>query len=158
MSLVDVAAIVEAQMKSDNPDITPPFAFGADWLSVERSQPIIVLVPGAEQIGGPQGQGGDGVNNPRSLFTRQIWLAAHIWDCDVPAVELLINAFVQAMQTTMWGSFKLSSGQWRTASDMVTKWGVVYTLNLTWLVPITRAPDTYAVVTTMPITPAIVTS
>lgn len=159
MSIVDVAAIVETQMRSEEPALTPPFEFGADKLSVDRAKPTIILVPyGPEAITGPQGQGGDGVSNPRPLFTRNVSIAAHIWGCDVPQVELMQTAFVQAMQATIWGSYRLSGGQWHTASDMVTKWGVVYTLNLTWLVPITRAPDTYALVTAMPITPAIVTS
>lgn len=153
MSLLGIADAITRQMIGAEPALTPPIVFGADpGLSVDRTSRVIILVPGSEQITGPQGQGGDGIGNPRPLFTRNISIAAHIWCDDVPTVELTLNAFVQAMQAIQWGSYKLQSGQWRTGSDIATKWGVVYTLNMTWLVPITRVPDTYAVVTSMPIT------
>jgi hypothetical protein len=159
MSLLDISSVIETQMRSADPTLTPPcFQLGADFLSTERSTPTIILVPGGEQITGPQGQGGDGVSQPQPLFMRQIQIAAHVWCCDIPTVEATLNAFVQAMQVTLWGCFKLASGQWRTASDLATKWGVVYTLNMTWLVPLTRAPDVFATVTSMPLTPVVLPS
>lgn len=157
MSLLDIAQAISTQMAEADPTGTPPFEFGAKMLSVERSAPVIIYVPLGETIGGPRGQGGDGVRDPRPLWTREVTIAAHIWADDVPAVEVLYGAFVQAMHAQLWGAYKLSSGRWATAAEIVTGWGVEFTLNMVWLVPLTRAPATFAAVSSMPITPEIVT-
>lgn len=154
-----IAAAIDAQMKLDSPDVTPtsPSEFGATRLSVERKCPVIIYVPHAERITGPEGQGGDGDGNPRPLKTRNLSMAVHLWDCDVPHVEDLLDAFVRAVHAIGWGSYLTPHGTWETGAEIVTGWGVVYTLMLELKIPITRAPDTTAVVTAMPITPEIVT-
>lgn len=156
MSLKDIAAAIEGQMRLIEPTLTPPFDFGADKLTTEHDEPVIILVPTGEIISGPVGQGGDFRRNPRPLWTRHVSIVAHIWACDVPAVELLLNALVQAMQVVMWGPYKLISGQWSTAADMVTRWGTVYALAMHWEVPITDQPATFAQVNSMPLDPLVV--
>lgn len=155
MSLTDVVTAINDQITAAIAPAPPPcFRFGDETLRQQDSPPRIAYVPRSERIGAPTGVGaqGDGVTSPRALFTRHVGIEVHIWERDIPAAEALLDQLVRAMQIALWGAYDLSAGDWTTASESVNKKGVVYVLTMTWRIPITRAPDTYAVVATIPIT------
>lgn len=165
MSLPQIADLIAAKMVSMAPPTTPPHYFGGTYLSTDRSGPAIIYVPRGERMVGA-GQGADGVSDPRPLFIREVTIAAHIWERDVDRAEKVMGLLVQAMHDLMWGSYKVTSGQWATAVDWVEPGfealsanppsPVIYTLNMEWSIPITRKADTFAVVSAMPLDPLTV--
>lgn len=153
-AILDIITALDVQLRADDPQ-TPAYAVGATALTVDRRCPVVIYVPHGERITGPEGQGGDGIGKPRPLKTRNLTLAVHLWDCDITAVEARIEAFVRAIHTIGWGAYMTPNGVWETGAEIVTGWGVVYTLTLELKIPITRVPDTYVTVTSIPITPAV---
>lgn len=134
----------------------PAVKVGAQAIHAQDAPPRIVWVPGEEVIGPSEGQGGDGVVNPRPLFTRRLSLHAHIWAVDIDAAELLINHLVAAVHDVAFGAYVAKSGTWLHNAADVTAHGVVYVLTLELKIPITRERDITQVVETVPITPDIV--
>lgn len=157
MSLVSIAAAINDQITADMAPTPPPkFDFGAETVFVQGAPPRIIYVPRSERITGPAGQGLDGTSDPRPLWTREVSVEVHIWGKDFADAEGLLNTLVRALHTIGWGSYRLDSGSWDLGGKSQTTLGIVYVLNMTWLIPITRAPDTFAVVTAMPLTPLTV--
>jgi hypothetical protein len=147
-------AINDAITAALAPAKPPIFAFG-DTTRANQAPPRIIYVPRSERITGPEGQGGDGVLNPRPLWTRHVGMEIHFWGADFAATEMLLNVFTQSVHDLLWGAYAMQSGTWDVAPDTINKLGIVYILQMMWKIPITRAPDTTAVVTAMPITQAI---
>jgi len=155
VSLLDVFTAINAQITDALAPAPPPLFRFADTTKMNDSPPRIIYVPRSGPITGPQGQGGDGVRNPRPLWTRNIGMEVHLWGADFAATETLMNVLTQAIHSVLWGAYLMHSEDWNTAADTANKLGVVCVLQMTWKIPITRAPDTTAVVRTIPLTPEI---
>lgn len=161
MGLQDVFTATQTQMAATMTalgQVVPSFLVGADKLDNQDSPPRIVWVPGREGIRGPHSQGGDGVRNPRPLRTRHATVQAHIWGIDLPATEVLINHLVAALNDVGHGAWDATGGDWGTGQASTTRLGAVYVLDLEIQIPVVRELDTFATVTTMPITPQVVAS
>lgn len=157
MSLLKIYDAINAQITTQLAPAPPPTFRFADTTKMQDSPPRIVYIPRSGRITGAEGQGGDSVRNPRPLWTRNIGMEIHLWGVDYQTTEDLMNVFTQSMHVVLWGAYTLHSEDWNTAADTVNKRGIVCVLTMTWKIPITRVPDTYAVVTAMPLTPEIVT-
>lgn len=156
MAILDIVNAVRTQMLAIDPANTPDFEIGAAALNPKRSEPVVIWVPQGETITGARGQGGDGVSAPRPLYTRNVQVVAHLWDEDIPHVEALFQLVVQAVYAVGWGPTKPLHAQWQTGAEIVTNWGVLLGVAFEWQIPLVRQPDTFAVVTSMPITPAVI--
>lgn len=159
MSLVSIAAAINDQITADMAPTPPPkFDFGAETVFVQGAPPRIIYVPRTERIVGPGQLGGDGIGNPRPLWTRAVEVEVHIWGKDFTATEGLLNTFVRALHAVGWGDgvYKLTGGNWDLGGKSQTTLGIVYVLNMTWFVPITRALDTTVVLGTAPLNPLTV--
>lgn len=168
MGLSDFFAAVQTKMTATLtglpvPEAVPLFAVGEDKLTIEDAPPRIVFVPRHETIRGPHSQGGDGIRNPRPLRTRHATVQIHVWGAavapatdDFAATEKLVNHLVAAIHDVAHGVHEELSGNWSTAQASSTRLGLVYVLEMQIEIPLTRELDTYATVTTIPITPAII--
>ena len=156
-SLRAVADAIQVQVTEDmDPEPAPKFHFGISALYKEDRPPRIVFVPRTERII-PAGQGADGVSDPRPLWIRRATVEAHIWGKDSAETERFLDILVQAIHALAWGSYDLSGGgSWIAAGEARSDKGEIYVLSMLWDVPITRAPDTFAVVTAMPLDPLTV--
>lgn len=74
--------------------------------------PRIVLVPAVERFGPPQG-GRDGSGNVvQSLRSRVTTVEVHLWGEDIPGVETLIGALINALQRIAGTGWQLEHGTW----------------------------------------------
>lgn len=159
----------------------PKFRFGADQLRVEGKPPQITWVPTDGQIDGkivpapdtrlvanpkdPAQAPGAAIVAPRPLRVRRPVIETHIWAHggdtadrrkDYTAAEVLLNHLVAAIHATAYGSYATLRESWRQSQDASSRFGIEVVLSIEIHIPITREPDTYAVVAAMPITPQIV--
>jgi hypothetical protein len=158
MGLLDVFTAVQTQMTSVLTALgqaVPAFDVGADRIAVEQAPPRIIWVPTHESIQGPHAQGGDGIKSPRPLRTRHAVVQAHIWGADIPATEALAGHMVAAIHDVCHGVHEEISGDWTVNQASTTRLGWIYVLEWQVQIPFTRELDTYATVTTMPITPQV---
>lgn len=170
MGLADVFAAVQQRMTDVLAALVPPvalpvFLVGADKLYTQNAPNRVVWVPTSETILGPHAQGGDGVRNPRPLRTRHCMVQVHVWGsdpaglgdtaADIAATELVLGHLVAAINDVCHGAWDAKGGSWGAGEAAVTSLGTVYVLALEVQIPLTRELDTYATVTTMPITPVV---
>jgi hypothetical protein len=164
MGLLDVFGAIQANVTStltllaDPLQPVPTFDVGADRVTFEGTPPRVTWVPTTEVMRGPHAQGGDGVRNPRPLRTRHATVQTHIWGLTIPACEKLANHLEAAIHETCHGAYDLVRGDWTLGQASTTRLGWLFVLDWEIQIPLTRQPDTYHVVTAMPLTPAVVTS
>lgn len=167
MGLTDIFTAVQTELTSVLTALAlpiPTYLVGADKLYNQDSPPRIVWVPGREVIAGPHAQGGDGVSNPRPLRTRHTQVQVHVWgvdpggnaEQDLAATEVLANHLVAAINGVCHGAWDTHSASWDTGQASTTRKGILYVLDLELQVPFTRELDTLHVVTSMPITPQVI--
>lgn len=108
----------------------------------------IVVEYGSEGFGGPRGAGASGY--PGTLWTRRSLVTVELWGNDLDDAEVLLGHFVAALHDAAHGSYELAGGQWLAGG--VSAKGVAYALRVELQIPITREPDTYATITSAPLT------
>ena len=106
--------------------------------------PRLVWVPGRDSFG-PAEKGGTA---PRQLRTRIARFDVHVWGADFEATEALVNDTIAAIYLMTRGSFELSEGEWVTAGELLA-FGAVCILGVSFKIPVTEAPSTTKVVTTI---------
>jgi hypothetical protein len=99
------------------------------------------------------GQGGDGISNPRPLWKRVCRVDAEIWERDIPGCEGLANHLVAAMHGDGWGEYAMTNAVWNTAGTV--QYGVTYTLTFQIFIPFTRESDAVGTIDDFPITASL---
>ena len=148
MGLFDVFAAVKERMPADYP---VKFDYEPGAQERHASPRRITVDYLSEAFGGTRGAGRKG--EPAALWTRVSAVRVDLWGNDMADTEVLLGHFVAALHAAVHGSYELGTGKWMTGG-VVAK-GVVYQLDLTLHIPITREPDTLATITSMPVTPVI---
>jgi hypothetical protein len=170
MGLTHVVAAVEQQLQLvlEQPSVNlpmPKMAIGLDKISHQEAPPRMVWIPQRGSVRGPHGQGGDGVINPRPLWTRHLGVLVHIWaedsskpdgSGDVPMVEAYMQHLVAAIHDMCHGAYAVVSEDWPASiQGQTTNLGAVCLLGLELQLPLTREPDTYATIETITTATAI---
>lgn len=165
------ARLAEWRASADPTDL--PYANAATWSYLNATHleeaavpPRIVWVPLQESYGTAVGQGGNNVNNPRPVATRQSQFEVHLWAAadpqtgsttqnaaDLDACELLLNAFMWAVYSQVHGAPALpfvGTGRWTkgNVNGQILTLGVGYILPLTIWIPVTRPVTALANVST----------
>lgn len=167
-----------AQWTNNGDPLQVPYAAAATWSHLNATHlneaavpPRIVWVPMQESYGPPVGQGGDGVNSPRPVATRQSAMEMHLWaaavpqtgsvtqnDADLDACEQLLNAFMWAVYSVAHGAFQWGGqGRWSRGNvdGQLLTLGIGYILPVTFWIPVVRPLPTLATIIEIPATVAL---
>jgi hypothetical protein len=181
MGLVEAVAAFETRLTAvltalaDPAQPVPTYRFGADQLAAPGAMPEIVWVPTTGEIDGsivpapdtrqvasptnPTQAATAAILNPRPLRRRRPTVDAHI-RCDITdpdrrkdytACEKLLNHLAAAVHQTIYGAYAVLKEDWNQTQNSGAGPGAKVVLSIEIHVPITREPDTTAVVTAMPV-------
>jgi hypothetical protein len=156
MSLSTIFAAINA---AATPLLPTGVTFGEAGSDIfaESNFPRVVWVPIDEQWGPAAPQGGDGVTNPRPLFTRQCNVQCTVWGADQDTVEAMINALTSTIHEAITrGSYLITRGNWLDV-QAINKAGAAYVMTVVLLVPVTHTPDPTATITSIPNATQVIT-
>lgn len=141
----------------------PTFHLGAQHVRQNESPPRVVFIPSRENWTGPQGQGGNGVGNPRPLQTRELVMLVHVWGVDpspdadhFTVVEKIIDHLCAATRDVAPGVTVVTGGSWETNQESATRFGAIYVMETVVKIPAVRELETYAAPPGFANTPVIV--
>lgn len=152
MSIEPIFAAVQADMIdaiSKAGDKLPNFGLGNNAFYRREALPRVVWVPMSSNVRGPA-QRGNGTDNPRALFTREVHIEAHVWAGDVTAVETLMNQMVASTYLVLGGWFKPLSERWEMQEDLTS--GIECVLTIQIAIPFTDTRQKTVQPLTVPLT------
>lgn len=150
------------------------FAVGPNALQLEGAPPRCVWVPGQDGYSSPRGYAGAGDNSPRSIWAIDGGVAAYLWaakvrtdpghvgeldtaatdEDHVSVMEALRQSVIQAIHQQMFQGYyyTLVGGSWGWGEGApAVRFGVGYTLLISFALPVTMPASPEAQVNTMPI-------
>ncbi len=152
------------------------FRTGDQELALEDRPPRVCWVPRGGPVGAPDKLGGgtnashlgDGAVAPGPLWSRRDLVEVHIWAAaeppglgksqqraDIAACEDLGRHVVAAVHGVTYGSYKVVSSLWNTAS--VSNLGVEWIIGIVFGVPFVREDEVLSLpISDFPITPQII--
>lgn len=153
-------------------DSTITCHLGQQFQREEDAPPRVIWWPTAEPIQLAESQGSPSptpVGNPRRLWVRRSAIEIHIWGAnrdsngaesyegaDIQATELLLDKVVRALWSMptggTFGVIRELSGRWENVEGALEKYGALYVLTATVMIPITRATDLTGTMTNIPVT------
>jgi hypothetical protein len=139
---------------------TPYMPGGTTWkvgkekVSNEDAAPRVIFAYGPDdEFQGARATRVTGMANPRPLMTRVAKMQAHLWGRTYDETEAMINVLLGAIYATALGSMAILSGGWTDPS--YTAHGNAYVLTFSLEIPVTEAPATTGVATSLPQTVAL---
>lgn len=138
---------------------------GPSTLLFDGVPPRIVWIPTTGKFRAPQGQGGDGITEPRPFRTADCTVVVDIWNADLDstnnerfpnanfaATENLLNDFCAAFQSEIAGSWDPISLEWLNVDGETLRFGFVARLTINIAAPLTRPTALVATVNEIPTT------